>query len=203
MHGHANEATIMARAPSPGFTLLELMIAVAILALLAALAAPSLADFFDRNRVRAAADDVSSLISRARAESVKHDLPVSIRAVGSSGAWCIGANEAALPTGGAKADDNATACDCTQTTQCMVSGIRQVVSSDEYHGVSMGTLPGNIRLDNKLGAIMSANGTLGTQSVTLTSPTGKYDVVVQVQTLGQARLCTPSGKPTLSGMAQC
>jgi prepilin-type N-terminal cleavage/methylation domain-containing protein len=80
----------MARAPSPGFTLLELMIAVAILVLLAALAAPSLSDFFDRNRVRAAADDVSSLISHARAEAVKNDVPVRISMAGSGTAWCVG-----------------------------------------------------------------------------------------------------------------
>lgn len=192
----------MARAPSPGFTLLELMIAVAILALLAALAAPSLADFFDRNRVRAAADDVSSLISHARAEAVKNDLPVRVSMVGSGDAWCVGANAATPPTGGAKAG-NAAACDCTQTTQCMVAGVRQVVSSADYRGVSIGTLPGDIRFDNTLGAIVGTDGTMGQRAVTLTSPTGTYDVTVEVETLGHARSCTPSARPMLSGLPQC
>jgi type IV fimbrial biogenesis protein FimT len=192
----------MARAPSPGFTLLELMIAVAILALLAALAAPSLSDFFDRNRVRAAADDVSSLISHARAEAVKNDLPVRISMVGSGTAWCVGANAATPPTGGAKAG-NAAACDCTQTTQCMVAGIRQVVTSTDYRDVAIGTLPGDIRFDNTLGAIVGTDGTMGQRTVTFTSPSGKYDVVVAVETLGQARSCTPTTRPMLSGMPQC
>ena len=192
----------MARAASPGFTLLELMIAVAIIAVLAALAAPSLSDFFDRNRVRAAADDVASLISHARAEAVKHDLPVRVTMVGSGTAWCVGANEATPPTGGLKSG-NAAACDCTQTTQCTVAGLRQVVSSGEYGGVSIGTLPGDIRLDNKLGVATDMAGTMGRQSVTLTSPSGKYDVQVRVETLGQPQACTPAARPVLSGMPRC
>ncbi|KGQ18737.1 Type IV fimbrial biogenesis protein FimT [Lysobacter dokdonensis DS-58] len=187
---------------SPGFTLLELMIAVAILAVLAALAAPSLSDFFDRHRVRAAADDVSSLISHARAESVKHDLPITIAMNGSGTAWCVGANEATPPTGGAPAGESA-ACDCTQDTQCMVAGIRQVVSSGEYRGVAIGALPSDFRFDNTLGAIVTTGGLLGSRQVTLTSPSGKYDVVVEVETLGQARSCTPSSRPAMSGMPQC
>lgn len=210
MHVHANvqatQVRIMARAPSPGFTLLELMIAVAIIAVLAALAAPSLSDFFDRNRVRAAADDVASLISQARAEAVKNDLPVLVSASGSGTNWCVGANAADAPTPGEKARTDADACDCTDGNDCMVAGIRRVVSSTDYRDVSIGALPGDILFDNTLGAMVSGSGvnrTLGNQTLTLTSPTGKYDVRVDVPALGQARACTPAASPVLSGMSQC
>jgi prepilin-type N-terminal cleavage/methylation domain-containing protein len=197
------EATVMrpTRAtPSPGFTLLELMIAVAILALLAALATPSLADFFERNRVRAAGDDLVSLISQARAEAVKNDLDVNVALTGSGTAWCAGANAAAAPTGGNEAG-NATACDCTQTTQCMVAGRRQVLQSPDFGGVSIGTLPAPFTFDSTLGAIVP----LPTSDidVTLTSPNGKYDLVVRVNALGQANTCTPSAKPDISGIREC
>ncbi len=197
----------MARAPSPGFTLMEMMIAVAIIVVLAALAAPSLSDFFDRNRVRAAADDVSSLISQARAEAVKNDLPISVKATGSGTTWCVGADQALPPTGGQKADESANGCDCTNGTKCMVSGIRRVVSSADYHDVSLSGLPdADIVFDNTLGAMVTGTGSerrLGSQSLSLTSPSGKYEVMVAVPALGQARSCTPPAKPRLSGMSQC
>ena len=56
--------------PMKGFSLVELMVAVAVLAILLAAAAPSFAEFFDRARLRGAADDVTSLIATARGEAV-------------------------------------------------------------------------------------------------------------------------------------
>lgn len=192
----------MTRKPSPGFTLMELMIAVAIMVLLAALAAPSFVDFFERNRVRAAADDVASLISNARAESVKNDLPVSVAQTGTGTTWCFGANAAALPSGGAPAGE-ATNCNCTVAAQCRVSGQRLVVSSADYGGVTSGVAMANLRIDNTLGAIATDTWALGTQQVTLTSPHGKYQLRVEARPLGQTRSCTPVGQPKMSGIAQC
>ena len=183
---------------SRGFTLMELMITVAVLAVLAALAAPSLSDFFDRNRVRAAADDVVSLISNARAEAVRNDLDVNIAMRGSGTAWCVGANAAVPPTGGAPAA-GATECNCAVAGVCLVSGGRQVVESTDFTGVSIGALPASFDFNSTLGAIVP----LGDRTVTLTSPTGKYDVAIQVNALGQAFACTPAAKPVLSGMPVC
>jgi prepilin-type N-terminal cleavage/methylation domain-containing protein len=45
-----------------GFTLIELMVTLAVMAVVLAAAAPSFADFFDKSRVRGAADGVISLI---------------------------------------------------------------------------------------------------------------------------------------------
>jgi type IV fimbrial biogenesis protein FimT len=183
---------------SPGFTLMELMITVAVLAVLAALAAPSLSDFFDRNRLRGATDEVVSLISNARAEAVRNDLDVSIAMQGAGTAWCVGANSAVAPTGGAPAA-GAAACDCTVTTQCLVSGGRAVVESTDFTNVSIGGLPAALVFDSTLGAVVP----LGARTVTLTSPSGKYDLEVQINALGQAHACVPDGKPMMSGIAPC
>ncbi|MCC8362417.1 prepilin-type N-terminal cleavage/methylation domain-containing protein [Lysobacter sp. A6] len=183
---------------SRGFTLMELMITVAVLAVLAALAAPSLSDFFDRNRVRAAADDVVSLISNARAEAVRNDLDVNIAMRGSGTAWCVGANAAIPPVGGVPAA-GATECNCANAGVCLVSGGRQVVASADYTDVSIGALPAAFDFNSTLGAIVP----LGDRTVTLTSPTGKYDVEIRVNALGQAFACTPATKPVLSGMLVC
>src|SRR5687768_3482294 len=89
-----------AAAQMRGFTLVELMVTVAVMAILMTAAVPSFVDFFERNRVRGAADGVISVVSDARAEAVKNALDVNISMGGGGTAWCVGGNAALPPAGG-------------------------------------------------------------------------------------------------------
>jgi type IV fimbrial biogenesis protein FimT len=184
--------------PELGFTLVELMVTLAVLAIVLVAAVPSFVDFFDKSRVRGAADNVISVISNARAESVKTDLDVNLAFTGSGTSWCVGANSATPPSGGAEAGA-AAPCDCSVSTECLVSGVRSAIDVGAAPGVSIGTLPAALIFDSKLGVISP----LGARAVTLTSPRGKYDLTVQVNALGQARLCVPTGKPDIAGISGC
>jgi len=62
----------------PGFTLIELMITVALLGLLLALGLPSFADMVRRNRIQSAASSLSVALATARSEAVKRGRNVSI-----------------------------------------------------------------------------------------------------------------------------
>lgn len=190
----------MRHAPTQrGFTLVELMVSLAVLAILTAMATPSFVDFFDRGRVRGAADSVVSLIASARAEAVKNDLDVNVAMAGSGTAWCLGGNAAAAAAGGQPAGA-AVACDCTDTGACLVSGQRLAIEPGAHPDVSVRTALGAaLVFDGTLGALTP----LGAHSLVLTSPSGRYDVAVQVSTLGQARLCTPVNKPAMSGIPSC
>jgi hypothetical protein len=148
--------------------------------------------------VRGAADGVISLISDARAEAVKNDLDVNIAMAGDSGSWCIGANAAAAPSGGYPAA-GATVCDCSDAGQCFVSGQRFVLVAAEYPGVRVESPITAMTFDRRLGIVSP----LASRSVTLTSPRGKYDLAVQVNPLGQARLCVPPSKPSITGVPSC
>ena len=183
-----------------GFTLIELMVTIGIMAILTALAVPSYIDFIDRTRLRGAADEVVSVIGNARVESVKNDRDVSIAFAGSGASWCLGASAAVEPSGGQEAP-GAVACDCTDgaSTKCLVGGERRALEIGAHPGVAIGTLPSAFDFDSKLGMITP----LGTTSLTLTSPRGKYDLTVQVNALGQARLCVPSAKPIIVGVDAC
>jgi type IV fimbrial biogenesis protein FimT len=181
-----------------GFTLIELMVTLGVMAILLVAGVPSFVDFFDKNRVRGAADGVISLISNARAEAVKNDLDVNIAMTGSGAAWCIGANAATPPSGG-NAAGAASPCDCTDANQCRVAGQRSVVETGAYPDVRVGALPAALTFDSNLGAITP----LGTRNVTFTSPRGRYDLAVEVNALGQARLCVPAGKPVIAGVSSC
>lgn len=65
--------------PSYGFTAIELMVVVAIVAILAALAGPSFRDLMDGFRVRAATEELTNTIYYARSEAIKRGGFVSVR----------------------------------------------------------------------------------------------------------------------------
>lgn len=61
-----------ARKPHRGFTIVELMITVAVLGILAAFAVPSMTDFYDRKRLVSQTEAISNLLQFARSEAIKH-----------------------------------------------------------------------------------------------------------------------------------
>ena len=185
---------------STGFTLIELMVTLGVLAIVLAAAAPSFADFLDRYRLRGAVDDVVSVISDARAASVKTDRDVNISLGGASTtAWCLGANAAVDPAAGNRASP-AVACDCTDATQCLVGGERMAVDVGQEGQVSVDSLATTINFNSKLGL---KTNPMNPSIATFTSPRGRYDLQVTVNVLGQASVCTPAGKPAISGIDSC
>lgn len=68
-----------------GFTAIELMVVVSIVAILTALAAPSFTPLFERWRVRSAADELTSTIYYVRSEAIKRGGGLTIEALGGWG----------------------------------------------------------------------------------------------------------------------
>lgn len=198
---------------SKGFTLIELMVVVAIVAILAVMAAPSYRDMIDRYRVRGAADDVLSVLSNARAGAVKLGLDTVITSATGAN-WCVGATSALVPTGGNPAGVPA-GCTCSSPETCQIGGTivgstrvggeQLAVQVGKHAGVTMSnTTAVSFVYDGKLGTVLTAGGTIAApEAVTLTSPSGKYDVRVGVSPLGQATLCTTAGKPAMAGIPAC
>lgn len=65
-------------ASSVGFTLIELMVTIAIAAIFAALAFPSFRDFIAGQRVKTASYDISYMLTGARSEALKRNLNVIV-----------------------------------------------------------------------------------------------------------------------------
>lgn len=186
---------------SRGFTLIELMVVIAVLAIMLTLAAPSFADFFQRYRLRGAADKVVTMLASARAEAVMRNRDVSIDFKGGSTVWCVGANatpEAATP--GDKVD-GAVSCDCTVADSCKLSDDRVLtVDSSNLGGVSIDSLPGTIVFSRKNGATSPLGST---EQAAFKSPNSKYTLQLDVSALGRATLCVPSGQPAMAGFSTC
>jgi type IV fimbrial biogenesis protein FimT len=68
----------MRKQTAKGFTLLELMTALAILAILLSVGVPSFVQMIRNNRITAQANEMVSALNYARSESVKRGIPVSV-----------------------------------------------------------------------------------------------------------------------------
>ena len=83
-----------------GFTLIELMIAVAIVAILVAVGAPSFASFIDSNKVRTETQRVAGLLALARNHAVNKNREVTVRIkVAAGSALNVGALDVDVYTG--------------------------------------------------------------------------------------------------------
>jgi type IV fimbrial biogenesis protein FimU len=71
-----------------GFTLIELMVVITLLAVTAAVAIPSFTSFVRNNRLQAQAAEVKTLLNYARGEAVVRRTPVTIK-VNASAAWDV------------------------------------------------------------------------------------------------------------------
>lgn len=178
-----------------GVTIIELMVVVAVIAIMAAIAAPSLTRFIDAQRLRGAADDVVSVIATARSAAVKHDLPVGVAFEGGS-SWCVGARSLTPPAAGALVTGNVADFTCSDASTLVGTDVVRA-SASSHTGVSMGNAPAMLQFDPKSGLITP----LGTRTLTLTSPKSYYSVRLVVMSNGQATLCAP-GAP-FSNVPSC
>lgn len=81
-----------ARRRARGFTLIELMVSLAVLAILAGLAAPSVAEMVGRQRLRTATSDVVNSLIRARSTAIKMQRNVIMQPASAGTAWAGGWN---------------------------------------------------------------------------------------------------------------
>jgi type IV fimbrial biogenesis protein FimT len=106
----------LAQRPPQGFTLVEILIALAIASILAALAAPSFTSFINNTRLSSAAMLLVSDLNHARSEAIKRNSRVLICVRNSAGTDCAtGTNWQAGWLVCTDADSD-NACDATTTT---------------------------------------------------------------------------------------
>jgi len=106
--------------PSQGLTLMELLVMLAIIAVLGTLAAPSFSAFIARGRVSGAAEALAQDLNLARSESLRRNGDVTL-SFSPGSAWCYGSVA------------GSTACSCATPSACT---LRQVDGS-AYTGVTM------------------------------------------------------------------
>lgn len=179
----------MATARARGFTLLELMVTLAVVAILAAAALPSFLEARQRAAIRGAGDQVLSFWNQARFEAAKQNSLVKVGVYTSGASYCIGAATTTSAT-------DTTACNCLaaspSSNACDIA--RFPADQSEWRGVTLSGTPtlgsssGVAVIDPHLTTLASASAA---GSVTLADPPGgfSYKLNLRVDQMGRAVLC--------------
>src|SRR6516164_5432768 len=170
----------MAMRRQVGFTLIELMVTIAVVAVLAFMAAPTINDLIIKSRLRGATDDIVALLNNARGNAIKLERQINVSVQGTT-SWCAGG---IAESGPANVGDAAvlanTPCDCAgSSSTCIVDNQNALVTSTNYQGVTLSssgdikfisTSSGGLTFDPKAGTPTSTlGGTYAASVVTVTA----------------------------------
>jgi type IV fimbrial biogenesis protein FimT len=151
---------------SRGLTLIELMIAIAVVAVLMSLAVPSFGSALQRQRLKGAAQVLATDLAEARFESARRGQPLHV--VFKTGAdWCY--------TMAADAS-----CDCRVAQACRLRTAR----AEDARGVHLVEAP--------TASFDPAGGASAASAAVLQTANGER-LRVELSPLGRARICAPEG----------
>jgi type IV fimbrial biogenesis protein FimT len=151
-----------------GLTLLELVMVLAVLAVLSSLAVPSMGARLDRQRTLGAAEGLAADLAEARFEAARLGKPLFVRASGQGGDWCW----AVTTEDGCGCRDDVRSCQLHR------------VHAQDHRGVAL--VQGlDVRVD-------PTGGAQPPQAALLETKRGER-LRVEMSPLGRARVCAVSG----------
>lgn len=190
------------RKPHRGFTIVELMITVAVLGILLAAAVPSMIDFYDRKRLISQTEAISNLLQFARSESIKHPSSATASLVSATikpaAPWFVGLA-------------NGTSA-CTNTSTCVTTegsaSVTRYLAATECTGCTLSIhedIPTGTAVTTPVVMTFDLRGTVTTATThdyffTLTSPRGKQ-LSMSVSKIGRISICSPAG--TVASYPSC
>ncbi|MBK6674523.1 MAG: GspH/FimT family pseudopilin [Proteobacteria bacterium] len=158
---------------SRGFTLVELMTALGISAILVAIAVPTMRAFIENSRIRAASESLQNGLALARNEAVRRNERIEF--VAQATGWVVRVPGAATPLQEASGREGRTGLTLTMTPD----------AADRITFDSFGR------------SIANADGSASLSQVDIVSTnppsSGNYKPLrIQIQATGAARLCNPA-----------
>lgn len=126
--------------PNGGFTLVEMMISVAIMAILLGLAAPGFQSFIQNAKIRTTADNIQAGLHLARSEAIRRNARVSFWLVNNTSASC--ARSASGTSWVVSFSDPAGACNTASSDTVAPRLIQSRLGTDDSTGVSVSAASG-------------------------------------------------------------
>lgn len=173
---------------SAGFTLIELMLGIVVMAILLAIAVPSFTSQFQKQRLKGAGERLVSEIQFARSQAIGGNEPIFVK-VKSGADWCIGV--------GTESD-----CDCdpeSGSPLCKIDGNDRIVTADKFDGVTMAAVTSTIEFDTVRGLPDPDDVP---KDVDFDGENDKR-VGVRVNQLGTVRICSPEGDKKVGDYPDC
>ena len=182
------------RIANKGFTLLELMIVMVIVAIGVALAVPAYQDIIQRRETTSKAEQLSAFLAYAQSEAVKTNEMISVQlSYTDKDNWCIGVSE------------GDSGCDCTVSDACLLDGVERVLSSATQTTSSMTGYNGadlTFVFDPIRGTMISEDlNVVDGHFFTLESDNKNWELRVDVGVTGRIRICYPN--KIVPGYKQC
>ncbi len=164
----------MQRQAPRGLTLIELLLALTIVAIVATTSLPSMRALIERQQLRGAVNDLHAELLNARREALRRNTPVSLSFRRDEGGapWCY-----------ALSDDGP--CDCFEADACTLSGAaRRITRGDGFGAVALVTNFTPLHT----ATFQPARGTANAGTATLSI--GGRRVEVRLSALGRVRVCS-------------
>lgn len=164
-----------------GFSLIELIITVAIIAILASVAAPAMRGFVDRAKLASATQAVYDQLQYARSEMLARNADITVVFDDDSGGpdWCVGVT-------------TASTCDCSNPTTCVLEtegGLADTSRSllgNSYSGIRLSGNTAVWRLESPRGTVSASNY----PELNVSHSTLSGDTKVSVNVLGRVKACS-------------
>jgi type IV fimbrial biogenesis protein FimT len=189
----------MKKLRSSGFSLIELLIVIAITGIIAALAVPSYQDMLERNRLKQAAEGLKSDLQWMRAETIKQSCNLQASFTnGANWSYQIYIPPAAANTSCAL-QHASHGCPPEATANCNI----KAVNNTQFTGTTMGTVAffsaptTGTEFDFRRGEAKRSDNTLSHGGVEMSS--SDYKVKVVIAPVGRVKICNVEGADGLPG----
>ena len=158
-----------------GFSLIEMLIAIAVVGIILAIGVPSFKKMFDSNKLKGGSDALYFMFSLAKTESIKRNANIYLT-VESGDSWCVGVTT-----------DLGLACDCNTKGSCDVSSVSNLDFTSLMLKSVIPTSVSPAKFDSVRGAFTPADKLFTLKSESNSS------VQLSINMLGSVKMCGVNG----------